>query len=535
MRQQHQVVIIGGGPVGLGLGVTLGLRGIACALIEPRLTLSRIPKGQNLTQRTLEHFASWGIESELRAARLMPKGYPIGELTAYGSLMSKYWHAPAGRELVRPFYAQDNERLPQYQMEAVLRRKLATLPSVETRFGWTAGRIAQDEAGVRVAVTRDASGETETLACDYVVGCDGAHSSVRSQLGIERSKQDYEQTMLLAVFRSRDLDEKLRRFPPRSTYRVLKPELNGFWQFFGRIDVPDGWFFHAPVPADATIETFDSLGLIHDAAGFPCACDFEHLSLWKMRVAVAEEYQRGRVFIAGDAAHSHPPYGGFGLNNGLEDVVNLGWKLAARLDGWGGDALLDSYSNERRPVFWETADDFITARIKRDAAFLDRYNPRQDLAAFEAAWAARQTDIGSRVQQYEPNYEGSPVVFGPPGGANTAHGQHAVKARPGHHLAPVPLSSGRNSFEDLDRGFTLFSFGGDEAVAGAFEQAARELRIPLKAIRDDRHGGRDAYEAAFVLVRPDQYVVWAGERPPVDAAAMLRRAAGHPGTERPAR
>ncbi|MBV8536469.1 MAG: FAD-dependent monooxygenase [Alphaproteobacteria bacterium] len=526
MAQRTQVVIIGGGPVGLGLGVVLGLSGINCVLLETRTSSGRIPKGQNLTQRTLEHFARWGCDGELRAARLMPQGYPIGEFTAYGSLVSPYFHMPAGRELVRRFYAQDNERLPQYQMEAVLRRKLATLGSVDARFGWTAGTIDQDAAGVRVAVTNDASGAAETIEADYVVGCDGARSGVREQLGIPRSQQDYEQTMLLAVFRSRDLDEKLKRFPPRSTYRVLRPEYKGFWQFFGRIDVPDGWFFHAPVPDDANIENFDSLGLIREAAGFPCTCEFEHLALWKMRVAVANEYQRGRAFIAGDAAHSHPPYGGFGLNNGLEDIVNLGWKLAARLGGWGTDALLESYSNERRPVFWETADDFITSRIKRDAAFLERYNPDRDRAEFEAAWQARETDIGSRFQQYEPNYEGSPVVFGPSGGVNSAHGTHAVKARAGHHLAPVMLSSGGNSFDALGRGFTLLSFGGEAGVVAEFEQAARDLHVPLTVVRDTRREGREAYEAAFVLVRPDQYVVWAGEKPPIDAAAVLKRATG---------
>ena len=526
MQRRYQVVIVGGGPVGLGLAVELGLRGLSCALVEPRITLSRIPKGQNLTQRTLEHFANWGIDQELRDARLMPKGYPIGELTAFGNLMSKYWHAPAGRELVRPFYAQDNERLPQYQTETVLRRKAATLPSVTAFFGWTAGRIAQEDNRVEVGISQDDGRTAKTLAADYLVGCDGSHSSVRAQVGIERSKQDYEQTMLLAVFRSHELHERLRRFPDRSTYRVLRPELKGFWQFFGRVDFPDGWFFHAPVPPGSRVEAFDSLGLIQEAAGFPCACDFEHLSFWNMRVAVAEEYQAGRVFIAGDAAHSHPPYGGFGLNNGLEDIVNIGWKLAARLEGWGSDALLESYSSERRPVFWETADDFITSRIQRDAAFLDRYNPEVDLAEFERAWQERETDIGSRFQQYEPNYEGSPVVFGPPSGRNSAHGVHAFKARPGHHLAPAPLSAGGNTFQALGRGFTLLAFDADPAAVLEFEDAARKHRIPLKVVADTREDGRELYEAALVLVRPDQYVVWAADGASVRAREVLERAIG---------
>jgi 4-hydroxyisophthalate hydroxylase len=517
--------VVGAGPVGLGLAINLGLRGISCAIVEPRTTLSKIPKGQNLTQRTLEHFAKWGIETKLREARLMPKGYAIGELTAYGNLMSQYWHAPAGREVVRAFYAQDNERLPQYQMETVLRRKLATLPTVHAMFGSRAERIEQDDGCVRVSVLRE-DDSAETLTCDYLVGCDGAHSAVRAQVGIERSKQDYEQTMLLAVFHSSDLEAKLKRYPQRSTYRVLRPELKGFWQFFGRISVPDHWFFHAPVPADAKLETFDSLGLIQEAAGFPCSCRFEHLSFWNMRVAVAEEYQNGRVFIAGDAAHSHPPYGGFGLNNGLEDIVNLAWKLAARLQGWGTDALLQSYSIERRPVFWETAADFITSRIKRDAEFLDRYNPDKDLQEFEAAWKTRESDIGSRFQEYEPNYEGSPVIFGPAGGVNSARGVHSFKARPGHHMAPAPLSRGDNTFEALGSGFSLLAFDAPQTAIADFENAARKLGVPLTVISDSRSGGREGYESGLILVRPDQYVVWAGENAAPGAEAILRRTIG---------
>jgi 2-polyprenyl-6-methoxyphenol hydroxylase-like FAD-dependent oxidoreductase len=525
-EKHYQVLIVGGGPVGVGLAVELGLRGISCALVEPRATLSRIPKGQNLTQRTMEHFSRWGVEGQMREARLMPKGHAIGELTSWGNLMSPYWHAPAGRELVRAFYSQDNERLPQYQTEAVLRRKLTTLPSVHTRFGWSAGRLTQDAQGVQVTIRRDDDGAEQTLGADYLVGCDGSRSSVREQVGIPLTRDDYEQTMLLAVFRSPQLQEALQRYPDRSTYRVLRPELKGFWQFFGRVEYPDGWFFHAPVPPGSKLESFDALGLIQQAAGFACGCEFEHLSFWNMRVAVADQYQVGRVFIAGDAAHSHPPYGGFGLNNGLEDIVNLGWKLAARLQGWGSDGLLESYSSERRPVFWETADDFITSRIKRDADFLARFNPAVDEAEFAAAWKARENDIGARFQQYEPNYEASPVVFGPAGGRNSAHGVHAFKARAGHHLAPAPLSAGGHTFDALGRGFTLLAFDADPAAVQAFEQAAAELSVPLEVVRDTRAGGREVYESALVLVRPDQYVSWIGEQATPGARAILERATG---------
>src|SRR5690242_3248776 len=159
----HQVIIVGGGPVGVALAVSLGLRGVRCALVESRTGLQQIPKGQLLTQRTLEHFWFWGIDEALRASRLMPPDYAIGEITAYGNLMSEYWQAPKGRELVRPYYFQANDRLPQYQMEAVLREKLATLPGVEARFGWTATGIDQDADSARVEIAEEGGAGRETL------------------------------------------------------------------------------------------------------------------------------------------------------------------------------------------------------------------------------------------------------------------------------------------------------------------------------------------------------------------------------------
>lgn len=526
MRDQYQVIVVGGGPVGMALAVDLGQRGVSCLVLERRLTPQRIPKGQNLSQRTLEHFYFWRCVEQLRAARLLPAGYPIGGVTAYRSLMSEYWYAPAGREVVRPYYFQENDRLPQYLTEQVLRARAAELPTVRCLFGWAATAIEQDDRGVRVAACPEAAaGERVVFAAEYVVGCDGARSLVRAHLGVDTSGSDFAQRMVLAVFRSRELHDGLRRFPERTTYRVLHPDLRGYWQFFGRVDVGEEWFFHAPLPADATPETFDFHALLERAAGFAFPCTFQHVGFWDLRVEVARAYRRGRAFIAGDASHSHPPYGGFGLNTGLEDVANLGWKLSAVLEGWGGDGLLDSYGDERQPVFSQTGEDVIARGIERDRAFLERYRPERDRTEFEQAWD-RLAAQPSWPQMYEPHYEGSPVVLGPPGARPGIHGTHAFAARPGHHLAPRRLSDGSSTFERLGPGFTLLAFGPQAGRVRPLEDAASSLGVPLQVTRDTYEGERTAYEAPLVLVRPDQYVAWAGERLPDDPAGALRAVTG---------
>jgi 2-polyprenyl-6-methoxyphenol hydroxylase-like FAD-dependent oxidoreductase len=524
--RHYQVAIVGGGPVGVALALDLGLRGISCALIESRTEMHRIPKGQNLTQRTLEHFYFWGIADELRAARLMPKGAPIGEITAYGDLLSPYWHAPAGREVVRPFYFQDNERLPQYRMEAVLRARLATVPKTEALYGWTATALKQEPAGVRVSIV-DESGRSDELSADYLVGCDGARSLVREQSGIERSGTDFDRLMGLMVFRSRALHRLLERFPPRSTYRVMHPDFEGYWQFFGRIDVGEGFFFHAPVSRDVKREGFDFRAPLRRAAGADFDFELDYGGFWELRNAVAETYRADRVFIAGDAAHSHPPYGGFGLNNGLEDAVNMSWKLAGALQGWGGEGLLCSYSDERGAVFRDLAETFIARRIRADGEFLARYDPARDRTEFEQAWAARESDLGTRAKSYEPSYEGSEIVCGPAGGVSGAAGRHEFAARPGHHLAPQRLAAGGDVYETLGRGFNLLAFDAPDGDVTALAQAAEAQRVPLTVIRDTFLDGREAYGSRLILVRPDQFVAWTGDAAPRDPNALWRKLSGH--------
>ncbi|MDU3046143.1 FAD-dependent monooxygenase [Bradyrhizobium sp.] len=524
---QAPVVIVGGGPVGFGLAIDLATRGIRSVVVERHATPQPIPKGQNLTQRTMEHFHVWGAEDALRAARTIPRDYGIGGITTYGTLLSGISHDWLQRELVRPFYAADNERLPQYATEAVLRQRAAELGAIETLIGWTCTAVRQDASGAETDIV-DAAGRKRTLRSDFVVGCDGSRSLVREQAGLTQTRSDHDRLMVLLVFRSTELHQLLERYPGKSFFNVLHPALDGYWKFFGRVDLGSTWFFHAPVPADTTRDNFDFARFLHEAAGAKFDISFDHIGFWDLRFAVADNYRAGRLFIAGDAAHSHPPYGGYGVNSGFEDAVNLSWKLAATLQGWAGPGLLDSYGAERQPVFASTARDFIEQSILIDRDFLRRHDPARDRADFEAAWEERRSGARAEVNAFEPHYEGSPIVFGPPGSACSAIGGHAFAARAGHHLAPQPLSAGGYVFERLGRGFTLIALGAGEA-ADAFAAAAKELGVPLEIINDTAAQGREKYQARFILVRPDQFVAWAADRlsAPAEPARVLRRAIGH--------
>ncbi|MEZ5931817.1 MAG: FAD-dependent monooxygenase [Alphaproteobacteria bacterium] len=523
--KKNDVVIVGGGPVGMGLAIELGLRGIGVTVVERFDQPQLIPKGQNLTQRTMEHFHFWGIEKALRAARTIPTDYGIGGLTAYGTLLSDFCYDWMKRETVRRFFFTDNERLPQYETEAVLCARAAEIDGIDILYGWSGETIDQDENGVTVTIASPANGERRALRASYAVGCDGSRSITREQVGIIQTLTDHDRRMVLLVFRSEELHALLQHHPGKSFYCVVHPDLAGYWMFFGRVDLGSTWFFHAPVPMDTTRDNYDFAAYLHRAVGQPFGVDIEHIGFWDLRFAVADSYRQGRVFIAGDAAHSHPPYGGYGINTGFEDARNLGWKLAAVLQGWGGEALLDSYDAERRPVFASTADAFIANFIEEDRAFLQRYHPEKDRAEFEQAWSTRN-EADASVQAYEPHYEGSPIVFGPPDGICSAVGQHRFGARPGHHLSPQMLSSGRNLYEALGDGFSLVALDADPADVQAFARAADDLGLPLTIIADSFADGRERLAVRLILVRPDQHVAWTGDRAGEDVGKILGRAAG---------
>ncbi|MDD7970926.1 FAD-dependent monooxygenase [Roseinatronobacter alkalisoli] len=502
------VIINGGGPVGMGLAIELAQRGCDVTVIERYHKPQPIPKGQNLTQRTTEHFHFWGCEAALRSAHPIPEGGGIGGLTVYGTLLGDHAQNWLDRSKVGQFYHTRHARLPQYVTERVLRDRVAELPNIEVRYGFEGVALAQDQNGVTLEIARRGGTSTESLRARYLVGCDGSHSFVRKAAGITETREDHERQMALLVFESEELDRLLARYPGKAFYNVLNPENDGYWWFFGRVDHGRSWFFHAPVPTGTTAENYDFAALLHRAVGQRFDLRLDHVGFWDMRFSLADQYRKGRVFIAGDAAHSHPPYGGYGVNSGLEDAVNLGWKLAATGAGWGSEALLDSYQEERRAVFESTARDFIARFIEQDRAFLEQYDPVRNEAAFRDAWA-RRADM-DEVVNFAPNYAGSSIVSGS-GGQPGARGDHCFKARAGHHLAPAPVNGAGHLYDALGPWFTLFIFDGDVgARAHRFRTAAAALALPLVIRHLPDPALAERYGAAAVLVRPDQFVAWAG-------------------------
>ena len=523
---EYDVAIVGGGPVGMGLAIELGQRGKRVAVVERHETPQPIPKGQNLTQRTAEHFHFWGCEPELRAARTVPKDAGIGGITCYGTLLSDYNYDWLNRAKVGQYYYTRNERLPQYATEGVLRARAAELPEIDVFYGWDGVDFTEDASGVSVTAQARDGGTEQVIRAKYLAGCDGSRSVIRDAAEISETFSDHDRKMVLLVFKSTELHELVERYPGKAFFCVLHPDLNGYWLFFGRVDQGTTWFFHAPVPADSTVENYDFAALLHRAVGQEFAVEFEHIGFWDLRVAYANDYRKNRVFVAGDAAHSHPPYGGYGINTGFEDARNLGWKLAAVLDGWGGADLLNTYDSERRPVFASTARDFIERYIVEDREFLNRFNPATNLAEFETAWHSRNLDA-PEVNAFEPNYEGSTIVCGAGFGAPSAQGNHSFVARAGHHLAPVRLADGQNPFDLLGAGFTLFCFGCDADLAERFRAAAADLGIPLKIVVQEDRDAAAIYRARAILVRPDQFIAWAGDES--DAHLILNTATGRNG------
>jgi 2-polyprenyl-6-methoxyphenol hydroxylase-like FAD-dependent oxidoreductase len=533
MNDKVDVCIVGAGPVGLTLAMELARHGVSAALVERDLQPSPWPRMERCNARTMEIYRRMGVDEAIRA-----RGHPIDgtmdvavvtRLDAPPLVLLKY---PTAQEMRGRIAACTDGTLPlesyqmisQYNLEPVLREAVGHCSGVECLFGVTAESFEEQADAVHVRL-RSTEGE-RTLKARYLVGCDGGASTVRKHLGIELEGRGGIAKLRQVFFRSRDLLQKIK--VPRARHYWIADE------YRSAIIVQDDslhFSLHSTLPADA-----DFAAAVRTLCGADVEVELLHVGEWTMHLLVAERYAAGRVFIAGDAAHLVIPTGGLGMNTGVGDAIDLGWKLAATIQGWGGPALLASYETERRQVGRRNRDasGFAAAGLEiwRSAVRPGIRDDTPDGAATREQ-VARLAQVAQR-RSHEMNgielgytYATSPMVrgeAGPPHESDTFH--YLPSASPGSRVPHVWLSDGRPLQDVTGADFTLLDFGA-EGGTGALEAALQSLGVPLTVVRLAEPAAHRACGRRLVLLRPDLHVAWRGDALPDDYAAIARTVTGH--------
>ncbi|MSP46074.1 MAG: hypothetical protein EXQ83_09485 [Xanthobacteraceae bacterium] len=549
MTEKHDcaVIVIGGGPCGLMLAIELGRRGVPVILLEDKTSPARFPAANATQARTMEHYRRLGFAEKVRGQGL-PADYPTD--IAYFTRFTRHElarfslpSARAAREIVRTLTgswsaAELPHRVSQMFVEDVLRAEATACPSVSIRPGWRMAAVRDTGTGVEVDAEHE--GGRTTLRAAYAMGADGGSSTTRKGLGYSYVGEsgvtrDFMGGRMFAIhYRSSKLYDVIPH-PRAWMYWTVNGDRRSF---MASVNGRDQFNFHTQLrPGESeNISDSEAKAMFHTALAAPLDIEIIARSAWNAGYTlVAEKFQRGRVFLGGDAAHLFTPAGGLGYNTAVEDAVNLGWKLSAVLKGWGGPALLDSYESERQAIARRN-----TTYARGFADSLGLFVPPPELEDEGPAGEAARKLTGDHFNhhaRFEFNipgitfggrYDGSPIVV-PDGTAPPPDAPNSYQPTgcPGGRAPHLWLGDGRSLYDALGFEFTLLQLGGKPAGAAGFRAAAEAMNVPLSVVPVAGDEARDLYGADLALIRPDQIVAWRGNASS-EAAAVLRRAAGHP-------
>ncbi len=522
--QETQVLIIGGGPTGLSAAVELGRQGVRCLIVEPRLVVSGLrPRAKTTNVRTMEHFRRWGLAKRIREVAPLKVDWSQDVVfctTLLGHEVTRFTNCLGLSAQRTDLYAEAGQQIAQPLVEEVLREAVTALEACQLCLGWSLHTIHQRDDGVQATIINE-QGEQRQIEASYALGCDGSRSIVRSSIGARYVGTSDSRPNFGLVFRAPGLAE---RQPHGSAvhYWVLNPARPGV---MGRMDLADQWWIIANgVPAE--IGQANPHALIHGLVGTTIDAEILGTDPWTARMLLVDRYRVGRVFLAGDAAHLNPPWGGHGFNTGIGDAVNIGWKLAAVLGGWGGENLLASYEAERRPIAEQT--------IQEAAANMSVLAPElgnsemmtPSLAGEQARSLAAQTIQAAKDREFHSlglvlgyQYAASPVIVDDSTPPLPVGQDYLPTARPGARLPHLWLPDGASLYDRLGNGLTLLRLRNDVEVAPFIESvAARRVPITLLELHGQAH--EEHYGAPLLLVRPDQHVAWRGpsvDRPTAEA------------------
>jgi 2-polyprenyl-6-methoxyphenol hydroxylase-like FAD-dependent oxidoreductase len=479
------------------LARTLARFGIRCLLVERNAATTRHPKMDITNGRSMELFRRLGLADRLRAVAV-PEGncFDVSWITSLVGRELHRFHYPSVVEkraeiLARNDGTQPREpamRVSQVVIEPVLQAAILDDLLVDARWGVAFEEFQQDADGVTATLRIVETGASEQVRCDFLAGCDGGSSIVRDRLGIGLEGRAAVAHRYMIHFRS-DARDILQAFGVAWHYQTDKGTLIAQ-------DDKDTWTLQTRPPAGVDPTAIDPDPILDAWVGRPFVRRILVANPWVTHLLLAERYQSGRVFLAGDAAHQYIPTGGYGMNTGIGDAVDLGWKLAATRRGVAGRGLLESYARERRPVGHRNrlaSERHTDVRIRIAELYRNERDPDALARGIAALGNAENESWGIEFGYRYDGVEGDPVVYTP----TTA---------PGARLPSTFLRDGSALYDRLGRWFTLLRFG--DADPSPLIDAAP---VPLETVIVDDASIAPIYEARLVLVRPDTHVAWRGD------------------------
>jgi 2-polyprenyl-6-methoxyphenol hydroxylase-like FAD-dependent oxidoreductase len=529
------VLIAGGGPVGMTLACELARCDILCMLVERNATTTRHPKMDITNARSMELFRRLGLVDALRRVAVPEQNnFDVSWITTLSGHELHRFRYPSVVEWRRLMRERNDGSMPgeppmrvsQVEIEPVLQRAVLAQPRIDARWSVAFENLSQDDEGV-TAVLRGEDGIIEQIRCRYLVGCDGGTSRVRNCLGIGLDGEARVMDRFMTHFRSRATDV-LQRWGIAWHYQSPAGTL------IAQND-HDIWTLQTRWPGDVAPDDAAPHALLGAFAGCDFSYDLLVANAWTPHFLVAEQYGVDRVFLAGDAAHQYVPTGGYGMNTGIADACDLGWKLAAVLHGFGGPGLLASYDRERRPVGKrnrEAARRHSGIRAAIAAVYRDCLPPGTDDETARSEAGRRIAALGNAENEsygieYGYAYADSPVICIDPGAEIPDDPlRYIPTTSPGARLPSVVLSDDAPVFDRLGRWFTLVCVGA--APSAALPEAAARRGLPLDVLVLDEPALAKVYGRGLLLVRPDQHIAWRGSAcdDPRAADAILSRVLG---------
>lgn len=538
MAENIPVLIVGAGPIGLALAADLGKRGIETLVIEQSDGIVYHPRATAINARTMEILRRHGLAERVKRDGT-PPDFPHTALYItgfHGFEIARIERPSHGGSAPSPISPERPQRCNQLWFDPILLDYVKTLPSVTLRYRCRFETLRQEGEHVIVTARDLVSDQPVTITAQYVADCSGSHSRIRRALGIAMTgagstgETEYH---LSAFMRLPELWKHHDKGKAALTFFI---DEKGNWRNLVMIDGKELYryglsgkeYYDNP-------EAVDINALFDDVAGPDIPREIISVLRWSAADVVADSYRAGRIFLIGDAAHQNHPSGGFGLNTGMGDMDNIGWKLAATVQGWGGEHLLDSYEAERRPVGLRNINQaWLGHADNRDRPTHPEI--RKDTpAGAEARAKMKEQILGSQPAMVLTDgialgyrYDGSPIIWSDDSAPTPDHPTvYKPTSRPGSRAPHAWIEPGQKSIVDLyGNGFVLLRFGGDAPDGEPIERAFRERQMPIATVAIADPAIAALYEKKLVLVRPDGHVAWRADAMHQDPLSLADRVRG---------